>query len=112
VVVDDADQGVSDVVRGEDLADNTARQILLQRALGLATPGYLHTPLVRGADGDKLSKQNGATPIDTTTPQAALAALDAAARALGLAGTTAADCAGALAGWVPQWRALYNSRPQ
>lgn len=112
VVVDDADQGVSDVVRGEDLADNTARQILLQRALGLATPGYLHTPLVRGADGDKLSKQNGATPIDTATPQAALAALDAAARALGLAGTTAADCAGALAAWVPQWRALYNSRPQ
>ena len=111
VVVDDAEQGVTDVVRGEDLADNTARQILLQRALGLPTPSYLHTPLVRGADGDKLSKQNGAMPIDTATPEAALAALDAAARVLGLSATTATSCTAALAGWVPEWRALYNSRP-
>jgi glutamyl-Q tRNA(Asp) synthetase len=112
VVVDDAEQGVTDVLRGEDLADNTARQILLQRALGLPTPSYLHTPLVRGADGDKLSKQNGATPIDTSTPEAALAALDAAARVLSLGPATAASCAAALASWVPEWRALYNSRPQ
>jgi len=112
VVVDDAEQGVSDVVRGEDLADNTARQILLQRALGFATPSYLHTPLVRGADGDKLSKQNGAAPIDTATPDAALAALADAARVLGLGPAAAGHCAEALAGWVPQWRALYNSRPQ
>lgn len=111
VVVDDAEQGVTDVVRGEDLADNTARQILLQRALGLPTPSYLHTPLVRGADGDKLSKQNGATPIDTATPEAALAALDTAARVLGLGPATATSCAAALAGWVPEWCALYNSRP-
>ena len=60
VVVDDAAQGITHVVRGEDLADNTARQILLQRALGLPTPRYLHTPLVLAADGHKLSKQNGA----------------------------------------------------
>jgi glutamyl-Q tRNA(Asp) synthetase len=111
VVVDDAEQGVTDVVRGEDLADNTARQILLQRALGLPTPSYLHTPLVRGADGDKLSKQNGATAIDTATQEAALAALGAAARVLGLGPATAPSCAAALAGWVPEWRALYNSRP-
>ena len=111
VVVDDAEQGVTDVVRGEDLTDNTARQILLQRALGFATPSYLHTPLVRGADGDKLSKQNGATSIDTGSPAAALAALDAAARVLGLSTATARDCPAALAGWVPEWRALYNSRP-
>jgi glutamyl-Q tRNA(Asp) synthetase len=120
VVVDDADQGVTDVVRGADLADNTARQILLQRALGLPTPTYLHTPLVLAADGQKLSKQNGARPIDTGTPAAALAALDTAARALGLpgasamsAGTTEAtrDPATALAGWVAPWRALYNPRP-
>lgn len=111
VVVDDAEQGVSDVVRGEDLADNTARQVLLQRALGLPTPSYLHTPLVRGADGDKLSKQNGATPIATGTPEAALAALGDAAHMLGLGPATAGHCADALAGWVPQWRALYNSRP-
>lgn len=81
VVVDDADQGVTDVVRGEDLADNTARQILLQRALGLPTPRYLHTPLVRAADGQKLSKQNGAAALDTSQP---LAALAQAARHLGL----------------------------
>lgn len=112
VVVDDADQGVSDVVRGEDLADNTARQILLQRALGLPTPRYLHTPLVRGADGHKLSKQNGAAAFDTATPEAARAALETAARVLGLGPAAGASCAEALAGWVPAWRALYNSRPQ
>ena len=112
VVVDDADQGVSDVVRGEDLADNTARQILLQRALGLPTPRYLHTPLVRGADGHKLSKQNGAAAFDTATPEAARAALEAAARVLGLGPAAGDSCAEALAGWVPAWRALYNSRPQ
>jgi len=81
VVVDDAAQGISDVVRGEDLADNTPRQILLQRALGVPTPRYLHTPLVRGADGHKLSKQNGAAPLDLDDP---LPALRTAARVLGL----------------------------
>jgi len=60
VVVDDAAQGVTDVVRGEDLASSTARQIALQRALGLPTPRYLHTPLVCDASGRKLSKHEGA----------------------------------------------------
>jgi glutamyl-Q tRNA(Asp) synthetase len=68
VVVDDAAQGVTDVVRGEDLADSTSRQILLQRLLGLPTPRYLHTPLVRAADGSKLSKQTGATALDLASP--------------------------------------------
>jgi glutamyl-Q tRNA(Asp) synthetase len=72
VVVDDAAQGVTDVVRGEDLADNTARQIYLQRLLGLPTPRYLHTPLVRDARGEKLSKSNGAPPLDVSNPLAAL----------------------------------------
>lgn len=81
VIVDDAAQGITHVVRGEDLADNTPRQIHLQRALGLPTPSYLHTPLVLGADGDKLSKQNGAQAVDTGDP---LRTLNAAARALGL----------------------------
>ncbi len=72
VVVDDAAQGITDVVRGEDLADNTARQIVLQRALGLPTPRTLHTPLVLGADGHKLSKQNGATALDLRDPAAAV----------------------------------------
>ena len=81
VVVDDAAQGVSHVVRGQDLADNTARQIVLQRALGLPTPQYLHTPLVLGADGEKLSKQNGAVALDLSDP---LKALGQAAQVLGL----------------------------
>lgn len=81
VVVDDAAQGVTDIVRGEDLADNTARQILLQRALGLPLPRYLHTPLVLGANGEKLSKQNGAQALDTSQP---LALLRQAGAVLGL----------------------------
>ncbi len=68
VVVDDADQGVTDVVRGMDLLDNTARQIVLQRALGLATPNYLHVPVVVGENGEKLSKQNGAQALDLAHP--------------------------------------------
>jgi glutamyl-Q tRNA(Asp) synthetase len=100
VVVDDADQGVTDVVRGEDLADSTARQILLQRLLGAATPRYLHTPLVRTGDGAKLSKQTGATPLALDDP---LAALRDAGRVLGLAarGTTIADW---LASAIGCWR--------
>ena len=78
VVVDDAWQGVTDVVRGEDLADNTPRQILLQRALGVPTPRYLHTPLVLADDGQKLSKQNGATAVDSSRPMVALALAGAA----------------------------------
>ena len=81
VVVDDAAQGVTDVVRGEDLIGNTARQILLGSALGLPPLRYLHTPLVMGLNGEKLSKQNASTPLDTSQPLAALA--DAGAR-LGL----------------------------
>jgi glutamyl-Q tRNA(Asp) synthetase len=79
VVVDDADQGVTDIVRGADLCDNTPRQILLQEALGLPRPRYLHTPLVNGADGEKLSKQNGAEAVDVQQP---LETLQAAAHHL------------------------------
>ena len=68
VVVDDAAQGITHVVRGADLADNTPRQIHLQRLLGLPTPTYLHTPLVLAADGEKLSKQNGARALDAADP--------------------------------------------
>jgi glutamyl-Q tRNA(Asp) synthetase len=68
VVVDDAEQRVSDVVRGEDLLDNTPRQQHLQSLLGLPTPRYLHVPLVRGPDGAKLSKQNGAQALDLSDP--------------------------------------------
>ncbi len=78
VVVDDALQGVTDVVRGEDLADNTPRQIWLQRRWGFETPRYLHLPLVRDARGEKLSKQHGAPAVDVTDPVRALRAAAAA----------------------------------
>ena len=72
VVVDDALQGVTDVVRGADLLWSTPRQILLQRALGLATPRYRHFPVVTNAAGEKLSKQTGAEPIDAREAPALL----------------------------------------
>ena len=105
VVVDDAAQGITDVVRGQDLADNTARQILLQRALALSTPRYMHTPLVRGVDGEKLSKQNGAQALDTSDP---LAALTQAGLALDLRNPLSSTTP---AGWLEQalaqWKARY-----
>ena len=103
VVVDDAAQGITDVVRGEDLADNTPRQIALQTALDLPTPRYLHTPLVRGADGQKLSKQNGAQALDAGDPARALRE---AARHLQLDSGPGQSSVGALlAHWVAAWRA-------
>jgi len=81
VVVDDADAGITHIVRGADLMDSTARQIYLQRCLGVPTPEYLHVPVVTNEAGEKLSKQNGATALDSEKP---LEALSAAARHLGL----------------------------
>ncbi|MFN3571233.1 MAG: tRNA glutamyl-Q(34) synthetase GluQRS [Polaromonas sp.] len=104
VVVDDGAQGITDIVRGEDLADNTARQILLQRALGLPTPRYLHVPLVLGTDGEKLSKQNGAQALDASAP---LASLNSAAQVLGLQPSTACGVADWLAQAVRQWASRY-----
>ncbi|WIT11478.1 tRNA glutamyl-Q(34) synthetase GluQRS [Paucibacter sediminis] len=99
VVVDDGEQGISHVVRGEDLADNTPRQIRLQQLLGYARPAYLHTPLVLGANGEKLSKQNGALPVELGDP---LAALKQAALPLGLA-LQASSLPEALAEAVAAW---------
>jgi glutamyl-Q tRNA(Asp) synthetase len=73
VVVDDAAQGITDVVRGADLLDSTARQIFLQRLLGVTTPQYLHVPVVTNAAGEKLSKQTRAT---DAVPQDMIAALE------------------------------------
>jgi glutamyl-Q tRNA(Asp) synthetase len=100
VVVDDAAQGITHVVRGADLADNTPRQIHLQRVLGLPTPAYLHVPLLLGSDGEKLSKRNGAQPIDLSDPALALRA---AAACLGLT-LDAAPLAETLAQGVAMWR--------
>jgi glutamyl-Q tRNA(Asp) synthetase len=63
VVVDDSRQGVTEVVRGADLLSSTARQILLQRALGLPTPRYGHLPVLSEADGQKLAKSRRALPL-------------------------------------------------
>ena len=72
VVVDDAAQGITDVVRGADLLDSTPRQILLQGALGLPTPRYAHLPLLLGTDGRKLSKSEAALPVSLADPPATL----------------------------------------
>ena len=68
VVVDDAEQGVTHIVRGADLLESTERQIYLQRLLSYPTPTYLHVPLVRHTDGEKLSKQNGAQELNLARP--------------------------------------------
>jgi glutamyl-Q tRNA(Asp) synthetase len=108
VVVDDAGQGITHVVRGEDLADNTPRQILLQRALGLPTPRYHHTPLVLGDNGEKLSKQNGALALDLSDPAAAL---NRAAAVLGLP-PARGGVADGLAGWVKGWASTIGAPPR
>ena len=104
VVVDDAAQGVTDVVRGADLLDSTPRQRLLQAALRLPHPRTLHVPLVIGRDGGKLSKRNCAEPLDAAHP---LPALIAAAAHLGLAvdgaETIATFWERATAAWAQRW---------
>ena len=100
VVVDDAEQGITHVVRGEDLVDNTPRQLLLQRALGVREPGYLHGPLVLGENGEKLSKQNGAKALELGDPGAAVRQ---ALMTLGLS-CPVDQLADVLASAVGQWR--------
>lgn len=88
VVVDDADMGVDQVVRGDDLASSTPRQILLQRLLGLPTPQYAHVALVLGPSGARLAKRDGAVTLADLAAQGvtAEAVRDQLARSLGLIG--------------------------
>lgn len=68
VVVDDAEQQISEIVRGSDLLDSTARQIFLQQRIVFATPDYIHLPIAVNSDGEKLSKQTHAPPIGKKNP--------------------------------------------
>lgn len=103
VVVDDAEQGITDIVRGEDLADNTPRQIMLQRGLGAPLPRYLHTPLVLGRNGEKLSKQNGAQALELASPVRALAEAGTVLGLEGISGTTPEE-------WLRQALVQWRSR--
>lgn len=110
VVVDDAEQGVTDVVRGADLLDSTPRQIYLQHLLDVPTPRYLHVPVLRNADGEKLSKQTGAVAVAAKDSPAALAALLDAAKALELEVGTPATLEAFWRSAVPAWAAMLEPR--
>ena len=84
VVVDDYLQGITHIIRGEDLLSNTARQLYLQKVLGYPRPSYLHLPLVTNAAGEKLSKQTRALAIDISHQEAIFNSLRGAAQHLGL----------------------------
>ncbi|RMX06944.1 tRNA glutamyl-Q(34) synthetase GluQRS [Corticibacter populi] len=106
-VVDDALQGVTHIVRGEDLLDNTARQILLQKILHHPQPSYLHIPLALDGRGEKLSKSNGAPSIDAKQP---LVVLCQAAERLGLPTSNLGPShrpSDALQSWVHAWPQRY-----
>jgi glutamyl-Q tRNA(Asp) synthetase len=108
-VVDDSDSGVTEVVRGLDLLDSTARQIVLQRALKLPTPRYAHLPLVLGADGQKLSKQNLAPALDSN---AGPTQLKAALQALGQAIPRPRDEREILAEAIENWELQHVPRAE
>lgn len=115
VVIDDADAGITDVVRGIDLLDSTPRQLWLQRLLGLPTPRYMHLPVIVNPDGEKLSKQTGAAALDLVRgPELAWLALSS----LGLAPPPALrgappreQWAWGVAHWDPQHLAGCRSMP-
>lgn len=106
VVVDDAEQGITHVVRGADLLDSTPRQIALQRALALPTPAYAHLPLILDGEGRKLSKSQAALPVDGDDPIPALTlawrALGQRADAMPAAGSVERRLAGAMRAFDPR----------
>ena len=104
VVVDDADAGITHVLRGADLLHSTARQIFLQQCLGLPTPSYAHVPIAVNSTGEKLSKQTGAAPISV---EHAGAELVAALNFLGLSPAPGLARASVVDIW--QWAAAHWS---
>lgn len=105
VVVDDAYQGITHIVRGADLLASTARQIYLQRLLGLNTPAYMHLPVAVNAAGEKLSKQTLAAPVDTAQPVATLLRVLDFLRQQPPAALADGDVASVLAWAVQHWDA-------
>jgi glutamyl-Q tRNA(Asp) synthetase len=102
VVVDDAEQGITDVVRGADLIGSTPRQIALQRRLALATPRYLHIPAAIDERGEKLSKQTLAAPVAAGDSRSLVAALDFLGQPRGPDGPVRAILEGARLRWNPE----------
>lgn len=107
VVVDDAAQGVTDVVRGADLLWSTPRQVALQHALGYPTPKYLHVPVATNERGEKLSKQTRAPAID---PARAAEALASALAFLGQPAAEGATPGAILAAAATRWSATFGDR--
>jgi glutamyl-Q tRNA(Asp) synthetase len=103
VVVDDAAQGITDIVRGEDLLSSTARQIALQKALAYPTPSYLHLPLVVDATGQKWAKQTGAPALNNAQ---ARSNLHRALTLLGLQSDPQAPCHRQLDDGCRQWPSI------
>jgi glutamyl-Q tRNA(Asp) synthetase len=108
VVVDDHFNGISDVVRGDDLADSTGRQIYLQQCLALPSPRTLHIPVLRDANGNKLSKQNGAPAARVDGPATdRIALLNQALQHLQLAPVTAETLTDYWTQAVARWAASH-----
>lgn len=105
VVVDDAAQGITHIVRGTDLLESTARQIYLQRLLNVPTPSYMHVPVVLNDVGEKLSKQTGARALDLNHP---LTELLSAARFLQLQIDHAESIAAFWQKAIPEWQKRFN----
>jgi len=101
VVVDDDEQGITHIVRGEDLLSNTARQIYLQQILNLTRPTYQHLPVVKNTAGEKLSKQTHAKAINTSSRETILRELNQAAQHLGLR-NVATNLSNSISDWLNQ----------
>ncbi len=100
VIVDDGYQGITHVIRGSDLLSSTARQIHLARLLNIAIPVYAHIPVVLGPDGDKLSKQTHAPPVEEAS---ALPTLRLALKVLGQSASQRTTISGLLADAIQRW---------